>query len=159
MPAVVSKKRGTDNGSGVDASQKQKAKETPAAVDDAKHDGDANADNGPKDTTLQETAAAEDDAKHDGDANADNASVDAPEPIVGWKPERLDGNKWGSGLTGEPVADLPQNLVGAPILVTDSKGKTWTTTITEVVRRDDKKVIVRDAGRQKPNRGDSPQAS
>ena len=132
MQKLVSTDNDADNGSGVDATQKQKAKQKPDA---------------------------EDDSKNNGDADAGSASMDAPEPIVGWKPTRLGGNEWGAILTGKPVANLPQDLLGAPIIVTDSKGTTWRTTITVVVSRDEKTVTVRDAGRPKPNRGDSPQAA
>ena len=66
---------------------------------------------------------------------------DAPEPdpkkalIEGWRPRQLDNGKWGAGLEGPRVAELPKNdrLPGTPIRVTDRTDQSWTTTLTEVV--------------------------
>lgn len=107
---------------------------------------------------MRKLGATEDDAKSDADdANAMNSL----KPIVGWKPVQVqvgDEEEWGSKLTGDAVAELPQDLTGVPIIVTPSKGKSWETSITEVVRRDEKAVIVRTAGKPKlPDHG--PQAA
>ena len=99
---------------------------------------------------MRKLCATEDDTNSDtDDANA----MDSLKPIVGWKPVQVqvgDEKKWGSKLTGDAVAELPQDLTGVPISVTTSKGQSWEARITEVVRRDDKTVIVRDTGKPKP---------
>ena len=79
-------------------------------------------------------------------------------PFIGWKPVRLDDNSWGSKLTGKAVADLPEELDGAPIVVTASKGETWESRIEGVVSRDEKTVIVRDTGKPEA-RDDGPQTA
>lgn len=98
---------------------------------------------------MRKLGATEDDAKSDtDDANA----MDSLKPIVGWKPVQVpvgDEKKWGSKFTGDAVADLPQDLIGVPIIVTTSKGKSWDARITEVVSRDEKTVIVRTDGEPK----------
>ena len=91
---------------------------------------------------MRKLGATDDDAKSDTDPNA-------VKPIVGWKPKSLGDNEWGAQLTGEAVAELPQNLTGVPIIVTTSKGKSWETRITEEVSRDDKTIIVRTAEKPK----------
>ena len=45
------------------------------------------------------------------------------------------------------MAGLPEDPTGARIKVTDSKGVSWHTTITEVVERSEKRIVVRNAGR------------
>ena len=107
---------------------------------------------------MQKLGATENDANSDTvDANAMNSL----KPIVGWKPVPVqvgDEKKWGSKLTGDAVAELPQNLTRVPIIVTTSKGQSWESRITEVVSRDEKTVIVLDTGKPKlPD--DSPQAA
>ena len=73
-----------------------------------------------------------------------------PEPqgggSTGWKPWRI-GNEWGAALSGSAVAELPEDPTGTRIEVTDSKGVSWHTTITEVVERSKNRVVVRNAGR------------
>ena len=100
-------------------------------------------------------------------------SPDVQEPITGWRPSRLPGasasdsedgkrnTEWGAVLKGRAgVAALPTDLVGKKITVTDSDDNPWTTTITEVVRRDDESVTVRNSGRPgwegKRSRGSKP---
>ena len=83
-------------------------------------------------------------------ADADPAPADPPPappaPIPGWRPCRLH-NGWGSALSG-PAADcLPDNLPGALIAVTDSKGFAWTATVSAVVERSPGRVTVTDSGR------------
>ena len=70
-------------------------------------------------------------------------------PIHGWKPRRLPGGEWGAVLTGPDVAELPDDdqLPRTPIVVTDNKGDTWTTTLVDLVSRTDSTVLVRTAGR------------
>ena len=93
-------------------------------------------------------------------AGNEATSPDAQEPIAGWRPHRLPvqsasaseaGKRktvWGAVLKGRAaVAALPTALVGKRITVTDSNEKVWTTTITEVVRRDAESITVRNAGR------------
>ena len=69
--------------------------------------------------------------------------------IEGWKPRRLPGGEWGAVLTGRNVAELPGNdqLPRTPIVVTDNKGDTWTTTLVDVVSRTDDTIVVTTAGR------------
>ena len=49
---------------------------------------------------------------------------------------------------GERVAALPESdqLRGTPILVTDRRGDTWTTTLTDVVSRSDTEIVVTNTG-------------
>ena len=70
-------------------------------------------------------------------------------PIAGWKPRRLPGGNWGAGLEGERVAELPNDdqLPGATIGVTDSRGDSWNTTILEVVGRTETSILVRTSSR------------
>ena len=105
---------------------------------------------------MRKLGATDDDAKSDTDPNAVSDSMDSLKPSVGWKPKSLGDNEWGAQLTGDAVAELPQNLTGVPIIVATSKGKSWETRITEEVSRDDKTVIVRTAGKPKPT-DDGPQ--
>ena len=83
-------------------------------------------------------AHPENDAKSDTDANAGSGSTDSQKAIVSWKPKSLGDNEWGSQLTGKAVADLHQDLIGLPIIVTTSKGDSWEARITEVVSRSEK---------------------
>ena len=73
----------------------------------------------------------------------------AKTPIEGWKPRRLPGGEWGAVLTGPDVAELPDDdqLPRTPIVVTDNKGDTWTTTLVDLVSRTDSTVLVRTSGR------------
>ena len=98
---------------------------------------------------IRKLGATENDAKSDTDANAGSGSTDSQKAIVSWKPKSLGDNLWGSQLTGKAVADLHQDLIGLPIIVTTSKGDSWEARITEVVSRSEKTVIVRNTG--KPN--------
>ena len=69
-------------------------------------------------------------------------------PITGWTPRQLDQG-WGAVLEGARVADLPASdqLRGTPIVVTDRRGDTWTTTLTDVVHRSDTEIVVTNTGR------------
>ena len=64
-------------------------------------------------------------------------------------PAQLDNGKWGAGLEGPRVAELPKNdrLPGTPIRVTDRTDQSWTTTLTEVVDRTDTTIVVKNSGR------------
>ena len=118
------------------------------------------------DTDADEDAKKDPGTKPGGDPQASSGedpstSSDAKallKPSIGWKPVRLDDKSWGSRLTGKAVADLPEDLDGAPIVVTASKGETWEARIKEVVSRDEKTVIVRDSGKPE-SRDDGPQAA
>ena len=70
-------------------------------------------------------------------------------PIKGWKPRKLPSGEWGAALDGEMVAELPDNdqLPGTPIRVTDKKGESWTTTLTEVIDKTDTTIVVTNSGR------------
>ena len=54
-------------------------------------------------------------------------------------------------LDGAPVAALSASdqLRGAPIVVTDRRGDTWTTTVQEVVSRHDTEIVVTTSGRRR----------
>ena len=93
-------------------------------------------------------------------AGEDAAARPAPGPIPGWRPCRIpvQGSSdtgvrtkqttWGARLTGRAaVAVLPADLRGRRIMVTDSNGGAWLTTITDVVSRDHRTVTVRNSGR------------
>ena len=64
-------------------------------------------------------------------------------PVEGWKPRQLDRG-WGAVLEGEWFAELPESdqLPGTPIIVTDRRGDSWTTPLTEVVSRSDTEIVV-----------------
>ena len=95
------------------------------------------------------------------DPELDDAGKSAvQEPIPGWRPRRIpvrsstgsgvgpQHNEWGAKLEGRaPVAALPPELRGKTITVTDSNQRSWTTTITEVVNRDEHSILVRHTGR------------
>ena len=69
-------------------------------------------------------------------------------PITGWTPRQLDQG-WGAVLEGARVADLPASdqLRGTPIVITDRRGDTWTTTLTAVVSRSVTEIVVTNTGR------------
>ena len=50
-------------------------------------------------------------------------------------------------LDGPEVEQLPQDLTGTRITVTDSRGTSWNATIEEVVSRSNTRIVVRDSGR------------
>ena len=90
----------------------------------------------------------------------DAVAPDVQDPIPGWQPHRLRGaspsrsggrprtSVWGASLTGHAaVAALPKELRGRRIRVVDSNLDDWTTMITEVVSRDEHRIIVRNSGR------------
>ena len=76
------------------------------------------------------------------------ADLEAPkkQPLAGWKPCKL-GDGWGAVLDGPGVAALAEDPRGIPISITDSRGDCWTATITEVVSRNQQRIVVRDSGR------------
>ena len=76
------------------------------------------------------------------------ADLEAPRrrPLAGWKPCKL-GNGWGAVLDGPGVAEVAEDPRGTPISITDSRGDSWTATITEVVSRNRQRIVVRDSGR------------
>ena len=67
-------------------------------------------------------------------------------PLPGWRPHRLDNGDWGSIYLGDPAV-LPSELVGATIVVQSRNGQSWTTTVTAVLDRGSRQVIVTDSGR------------
>ena len=88
------------------------------------------------------------------DAPPDEAQAPEPQtpPIAGWAPRQLDRGGWGAVLDGAPVAALSalsasDQLRGTPIVVTDRRGDTWTTTVQEVVSRHDTEIVVTTSGR------------
>ena len=58
------------------------------------------------------------------------------------------GDGWGAALEGPGVAALGEDPRPVPISITDSRGNAWTATITEVVSRDRRRIVVRDSGRR-----------
>ena len=76
------------------------------------------------------------------------ADLEAPnrQPLAGWTPCKL-GDGWGAVLDGPGVAALAEDPRPAPIRITDSRGGSWTATITEVVSRNQQRIVVRDSGR------------
>ena len=67
-------------------------------------------------------------------------------PLPGWRPHRLDNGDWGSIYLDDPAV-LPSELVGATIVVQSRNGQSWTTTVTAVLDRGSRQVIVTDSGR------------
>ena len=93
-------------------------------------------------------------------ADDEAAAADVQAPIPDWQPTRVHGqsagglgkgkrnSEWGAKLTGKAaVAALPVELRGRTITVVDSNLNAWTTTITDIVSRDERCVIVRNSGR------------
>ena len=76
------------------------------------------------------------------------ADLEAPkrQPLAGWRPCKLDDG-WGAVLDGPDVAALAEDPRGTPISIIDSRGGSWTATITEVVSRNQRRIVVRDSGR------------
>ena len=76
------------------------------------------------------------------------ADLEAPkrQPLAGWRPCKLDDG-WGAVLDGPDVAALAEDPRGTPISITDSRGGSWAATITEVVSRNQQRIVVRDSGR------------
>ena len=83
----------------------------------------------------------------------ETANVPEPDsqktPIEGWRPRGLPDGQWGALLEGPGVAELPDDnqLPGTPIVVTDKRGESWTTTLTEVIARTDTTIVVKNSGR------------
>ena len=113
-------------------------------------------DGGGTGTSAQSSTARAPKPEPHGD---DATNPDAPEPIPGWKPHRLEVSAsgsggqtrrsvWGARLTGRAaVSALPEELRGRKIIVEDSNMFLWTTTVTDIVSRDAKGIIVRNTGR------------
>ena len=111
----------------------------------------------PQKTPVETEAAPKPDPQKtpiEAEAAPGNQAVQEPNPpqktpIEGWKPWRLPGDTWGAILTGSRVAELPDNdrLFGTPILVTDKRDESWTTTLTVVVERTDTTIVVKNSGR------------
>ena len=69
---------------------------------------------------------------------------DDPSP-AGNPASSADG--WGAVLDGPGVAEVAEDPRGTPISITDSRGGSWMATITEVVSRNQQRIVVRDSGR------------
>ena len=128
----------------------------------APQDGDAS---GARAGDTDGPRAAAGSGPHDGGVQplsaegAPAGGVDAP--IPGWQPRRVpaptssnersgtdEAEEWGAILRGvRRVAQLPVELCGRKITVTDSAERSWDTTVTAVVSRDERVVVVRTAGR------------
>ena len=68
------------------------------------------------------------------------------DPLPGWRPHRLENGDWGSRYLGD-TSRLPAELVGARIAVQAKNGQRWTATVTAVLDRSRKQVLVADSGR------------
>ena len=79
-------------------------------------------------------------------ANTAETAVAAADPLPGWRPHRLDNGDWGSRYLGD-TSRLPAELVGARITVQAKNGQRWTATVTAVLDRSRKQVLVADSGR------------
>jgi len=75
------------------------------------------------------------------------------DPIPGFQPQLLGSHDWGSQYQGD-TSKLPDDLNGLWIMVTDRKGQTGVTRITETLERTAHIVIVRDSGKPQPLDGD-----
>ena len=71
-------------------------------------------------------------------------------PLPGWHPYNFAPKDWGAAFTGDTTG-RPAELVGLTITVTPrSKGsKPWDITISKVIKRTDRRVIVRTPHRPK----------
>ena len=65
--------------------------------------------------------------------------------LVGWRPDPLPGGCWGARYDAPDL--LPADLVGRRIVVTDKRGRSWTSEVLEVVERTLDSVLVRDKSR------------
>ena len=65
--------------------------------------------------------------------------------LVGWRPDPLTGGRWGARHDAAEL--LPADLVGRRIVVTDKRGRSWTSEVLEVVERTLDTVLVRDKSR------------
>ena len=74
-----------------------------------------------------------------------NETASLPRPLPGWHPARIPGGGWGSACDRPDT--LPAQLVGCYIEVQPRQGSPWTATVLEVIRRDSRRVLVRDTGR------------
>ncbi len=76
------------------------------------------------------------------------ADPEAPkrQPLAGWRPCKAR-RRLGRRARRPDVAALAENPRGTPISITDSRGGSWTATITEVVSRNQQRIVVRDSGR------------
>ena len=77
--------------------------------------------------------------------------------LVGWVPRKLADMSWGA-LRKPPGKDLPPDLVGRDIKVTPRTGDAWVTNVVEIVKANDKEILVRHAGRSSfpPPAGSTP---
>ena len=67
---------------------------------------------------------------------------DPVKPIPGWHPKTLPDGSWGAEFSGDTSA-LPADLVGLHITVSPKRGKSWTATVSEVIERTSRSVLVR----------------
>jgi len=81
------------------------------------------------------------------DMRAPSGSRD--DPIPGWKTHLLGSHDWGSRFEGD-TSDLPVELVGLWIEVTNRQQQTGVTRITKVIERTARFVVVQDSGKPKP---------
>ena len=79
-------------------------------------------------------------------AEPGDAPPETSDPVGGWKPRKV-GNDWAAVLEGHAVADLPDDLRGTAIAITDRKGESWTAAVTEVLERSGERIVVRHSGR------------
>ena len=70
-------------------------------------------------------------------------------PIAGWTPRQIDQGSGGmySKARTWPTFHASDQLPGTPIVVTDRRGDSWTTTLTDVVSRSATEIVVANTGR------------
>lgn len=78
--------------------------------------------------------------------NSTPSQIGSRAALLGWQPHRLEDGSWGSIYHGDS-SSLPPELVGELIIVTDSNGDSFSTTITAVLERSSNQVVVTDSGR------------
>ena len=76
-------------------------------------------------------------------ATAPDAAPPPDDAHRGWKPKKLPDGSWGAVFQKTAGKTLPEELVGAAIVVRTRKGDEWNTRIVKIVDNDDKMVVVR----------------
>ena len=121
----------------------------------------------PANRAVQEANSGPPDREGQPASGGDAPARDTDAPIPGWKPCRIftasaagSGTRtvteWGARLTGvRRVTELPDDLGGRTITVSDSNEESWNTTVTAVVSRDEKAAVVRNSGRPPSRRARS----
>ena len=67
-------------------------------------------------------------------------------PIRSWSPYKFEDGSCGSSYWGD-TGKLPEDLFGCSVEIPTATGKTWTSTVVEVLERRADVALVRDTGR------------